>query len=727
MSLKRRFFKVISAGIIILLLSNFVGGGRVSAYNPSAEGVFVVASSPYNDVSELTKALEELGFCSHKGTLKLLPLSGSFADKVAQLKDYERTELPDGLQWRIVSVGGSSLPVRWWLTEEGTSSRVSQVVYVAAPNKGSVTAEMIYGELRSQGALQYRSATGLQRRTRDPQWSRPAFTTIDEYLALRGRNLFEPLYYQFLVREKLSLESTGPESARSFFGWLAMNYPARLANYLSDAETPLQWDGRIKGLHSGSPGRMLTWGYLDFLSAAAARYSYTTSIAPQKVLTEDIITDIPVVGDWRAAVLEFVRRRLTRFARQYVLPRLGIWSRHRALNWLQEQMHVNENTLLYQIPGEISIPWSGGELTIPANQLLSDLRKREENSTTPTIQQNAIALRAPNVLKIANADVGPNDWWTELHSASMTPTGTASGREVFVPVGGAAGSDEQVAAEVTRTLGFQSASAGSMRLSRRLLQAVEHLIQMLWNSESSETNYNEDYEAYFEDSMEKGRAPVKKGKAATSSEMEEPAESTSTEQIPQITAVYRNKNTTLKSQSRLYHTHWVWDFGNGERYVCDDSSNISGEKVYEFEGAGQYPVSATSFASDGRELQNHEWLITIPEDASTYEKLFQYNTVEEIVPDIQLLGPAAWVTGKPAHYQLDVQVDPPQQVENLQIVCYPECRFEVVWERPGEFEVKGAVNLRYSWRFPDGTSKYFSVIYVEKCSVEVLGTTLLNR
>ena len=63
--------------------------------------------------------------------------------------------------------------------------------------------------------------------------------------------------------------------------------------------------------------------------------------------------------------------------------------------------------------------------------------------------------------------------------------------------------------------------------------------------------------------------------------------------------------------------------------------------------------------------------------------------------------------------------------ENLSVYYYPGEVFRVLWERPGTFTVRAAVNLRFSYRFPE-RSVYVSVIYTEEKEVEVMATSV-NR
>lgn len=706
--------KAVAVAVAVCLLCVSGPGISESAQAKAAESVLVITSAPYADVSALSERLADVGYCSGN-SLHVVHLAGDFAQCIGQLESFFSDEGIRERRWIVVAVGASALHLRWLLNSDAEIP-VDDVVYVAAPNAGSVTAEMLYGEAMVRQVVNYRAQRDMHRRTADPRWSRPDYRCSVSYVAHRSRGLFEPLYHNFLVQEQLSLSPTGPESARSFLGWLAHRYPGRLKGYLLDSETPVSWDRSLCQLQAQTAGRTLSWGYHDLLAATVARFTYTASESAIGAMTEDMLEDVPLARDWRSALMEFARRRLMRFARNYLLPRLSIWARHRAVDWLQRQLEVDEAVLMYQIPARVEIQWNDTSLPVPANQLMRHMVDAEADSLQSAVIEHSVVVEAPNWLQLVYPDIGPNDWWTEIESASRVHPG-GEARRVFLPVGGGVGRSERVAEEVLSCIKERPTDPGSQTQQRLTLDEMPVPgAGSVWDGDSRDPQVDEpDSEAWSDSAA-----------ACTEQSVSQP-DGQGTGEIPHVRAVYRNKSTTLKSERRIVHSYWLWDFGDSTQAVDHSPRNTRGEKKHEFPGPGQYEVSAVSHASDGSTIRKQNWLVEVADDADDYRRTFSYQTAEEVVPGIELLGPSAWMTGKPAEYELVVDVDPPKQVRDLEVVCYPGCEFAVTWERPGQFWVKGAVNLRYSWQFADGTSRYFSVIYTEEKPVEVMATSLLDR
>ncbi len=569
----------------------------------------------------------------------------------------------------VVALGAAALPVRRWLAGRETKTRV---IFVASPHLGAIGAEVAL-TLRVAGEVEsHRLRLGMTRNTGEPSWAFPQDLRGMEYLVKRTRDLFEPLYHRYLLEEGMSLV---PESSGDYFGWLARRYPSRLGDRFADARSVSGDDVAKETMLAGLPR-----GYMDYLAARISARSYYTMARAGEVLLDGILDEVPIGTDLRSVILDFLRRRAGKFLGEYVIPRAARGARQAGVGWLRQQRHLGDEILRAQLPVTVEIPWDDGDLEIPVNDRLREVPR-------PRADVSSIVVTAPNWWQLVRPAVGDNDWWTEVDSATY-PVGAH--REVFVPLGGDLGEREEVARAVAEELGANDVSDPGRGLGHFLGRGADALFDLFsaFSPRASETEKRRDGEE---------------------------------EEIPNITAIYRNKNTTLKKDRRLVHDRWEWEV-DGED-VAQKAGGVRDELEVDLSGEEAHEVEAASLSESGEVLRTKEW-VTDEEG----KRVFDCNTAEEIVPEIEILGPKSWMTGRRANYRVEAEVeDVPEEVEDLRMEFYPGEEFSVLWERPGRFEVKGAVNLRYSWRFPDGSSRYFSVTYSETVDVEVLATGFETR
>jgi len=193
------------------------------------------------------------------------------------------------------------------------------------------------------------------------------------------------------------------------------------------------------------------------------------------------------------------------------------------------------------------------------------------------------------------------------------------------------------------------------------------------------------------------------------------AEVVPTGEPPLIAVVRVTKLTTDKKEKRTYHVRWEWDFGDGEQLSDEDPSHTTVSVDHTYVVAGTYTVSARSWANDGRLLRDLDWRVTV-RDGETVT--FQAETIVEPEVKLDLVGPKKWVTGKPARFTLAAEVSWPPRTVRQVVRAYPGWKFDVVWEKPGKFQVRAAVSVRQSYAFPDGqrltlTDTYLTVVEVD--------------
>lgn len=172
----------------------------------------------------------------------------------------------------------------------------------------------------------------------------------------------------------------------------------------------------------------------------------------------------------------------------------------------------------------------------------------------------------------------------------------------------------------------------------------------------------------------------------------------SPEPPPLVSVIRVTKMTTTKRESRVFHARWEWDFGDGERHTDDDPSHTLVTVEHTYAAAGTYTARAVSRANDGRLLRELTWTAEVgPGEAISFEA----ETIVEPVVSITIEGPRKWVTGRPARFKVTAEVTWPPRTRRQVLRAYPGWLFDVVWEKPGAFEVRAAVNVRQSYEFPE--------------------------
>lgn len=196
------------------------------------------------------------------------------------------------------------------------------------------------------------------------------------------------------------------------------------------------------------------------------------------------------------------------------------------------------------------------------------------------------------------------------------------------------------------------------------------------------------------------------------------AEIVPTLEPPLISVVRVTKLTTDKREDRTYHAEWQWDFGDGERQSDPDPSHTTVTVTHAYAVPGSYLATATSVAGDGRVLRKLQWSVEATVAGMVFT--FEAETIVEPVVTLTLSGPKKWVTGKPARFELEADVSWPPRTCRQVIQAYPGWSFDVVWEKPGRFEVRAAITVRQSYEFPDGQRITVYNTYVTVVPIDIL-------
>jgi hypothetical protein len=207
-------------------------------------------------------------------------------------------------------------------------------------------------------------------------------------------------------------------------------------------------------------------------------------------------------------------------------------------------------------------------------------------------------------------------------------------------------------------------------------------------------------------------------------------------EIPMVRAVYRNKRTTLKNPSETYHDYWQVDFGDGSAVRIDGSPALT--LFHTFAGKGTYRVRAVSYGNRGEELLMRDWTVEVggggaggggggtggtggSGSAGDASRRFSCSSIARPKADLTLTGPKMWVTGKPAQYDAELKLELPAGAELLSLQYDPGQKFEVLWERAGDFTVSCAAVVKLRYLLEDRTVAVENT-YVREMSVTVLTT-----
>ncbi len=230
--------------------------------------------------------------------------------------------------------------------------------------------------------------------------------------------------------------------------------------------------------------------------------------------------------------------------------------------------------------------------------------------------------------------------------------------------------------------------------------------------------------------------------------------------VPEVVVTYHNKKITDKVEDRTYHVRWEWDFGDGTGFVDDDPSHVLSTVEHMFP-PGEYTVEARSWSNKGTLLRELRWRVSIgPEglkavfqtrgahnkggslpngDGSarqppsadapvTFEGgpvTFEAETTTEAYPELVLDGPRAWVTGRPAHFELKVSVPEVPFLKSWEVKHYPGQVFLVRWRRPGIFTVQAAVRVKLEYQLPEG-NLVLNNTYLITRDIEVMATSVTD-
>lgn len=186
------------------------------------------------------------------------------------------------------------------------------------------------------------------------------------------------------------------------------------------------------------------------------------------------------------------------------------------------------------------------------------------------------------------------------------------------------------------------------------------------------------------------------------------------EDIPSVRVVYRSKHTTLWIPQETYHAYWEIDFGDGETVVVQGQPYL--ETAHIFEPSGRYKVRAVSYDNHNNVLLEKSWDVATGGEPEVRE--FCCSSIVPPAVQLELTGPQKWVTGKHALFSGKATWRLPDGARIIAVDCDPGERFQVLWERSGEFTVLWAVRLTIDYELEERVIRVKNT-YVTSTQVDV--------
>ena len=178
------------------------------------------------------------------------------------------------------------------------------------------------------------------------------------------------------------------------------------------------------------------------------------------------------------------------------------------------------------------------------------------------------------------------------------------------------------------------------------------------------------------------------------------------------------KTTTMEAEETR-HSWWEWQWGDGEVTYDRDPLNTVGTMERVFTKAGEYVVKAISYAETGEVILEKVWHFVLDATSIHLPQTFNFETIGLVNPEIEIIGPRAWVTGRPAQYQVKVDYVEPPFGDTVITSIKPSENFQMVWDKPGRQTLTVAVAAVTTYKFPKGGQISVRNVYTHSIEIEV--------
>ncbi len=180
-----------------------------------------------------------------------------------------------------------------------------------------------------------------------------------------------------------------------------------------------------------------------------------------------------------------------------------------------------------------------------------------------------------------------------------------------------------------------------------------------------------------------------------------------------------DQKTTTMEENETKHGWWEWHWGDGSVTYDRDPMNTVGTLEKVFDKVGEYVVKAISYSKTGEKIREKVWHLVLDATSIHLPQSFNFETIGLVNPDIRIIGPKAWVTGRPARYRVTVDYVEPPFGETVITSIKPSENFQMVWDQAGKQTLTVAVACVTTYKFPQGGQISIRNVYTRSMEVDV--------
>ncbi len=247
------------------------------------------------------------------------------------------------------------------------------------------------------------------------------------WVATRAREIYEPLYSQYVQERFLSLPYVPVDSPKqSFAGWIKQNRPLIWENCIARGNEPPF--GPVPDTAVNSPpqkGQDFTAAYYEILAMAVGKNQYAVRMASAGSLAKSLFTQEYVPGSLKDAVVHYGLKALLHYAKKALVTVKAEVQKIIADSIVSSIGYLDnpESGLLRRLVKEdilVNLGTSAGQrfYRVPANHYLK-LINQESASASCTRKTRFVSItgRVTNLLSAVWPQVGPNNLFCEVDSA----------------------------------------------------------------------------------------------------------------------------------------------------------------------------------------------------------------------------------------------------------------------------------------------------------------------
>jgi hypothetical protein len=262
------------------------------------------------------------------------------------------------------------------------------------------------------------------------------------WVAQRAREIYEPLYSQYVQERFLSLPYVPVDSPKqTFAGWIKQNRPHIWENCIAAGIRPPF--GPLPGDALDGPpqaGYDFTVAYYELLAMAVGRNQYVVRMASSGSLGQALFgpSHGPMPGSLKDAIIQYGLKALLHYAKKALVTVKAEVQRMIADSIVSSIGYLDsaESQFLRRLVKEevlVNLGTSAGQrfYRVPANYYLDQINRRSSSSSyTRNTRFVSITGRVTNLLGIVWPQVAPNNLFCEVDSA-VPPQGPRDTIRVF--------------------------------------------------------------------------------------------------------------------------------------------------------------------------------------------------------------------------------------------------------------------------------------------------------